>query len=344
MVREEGRTDADQQLYGLNHTNCDNGILSKNIFTDYLPVSVAIYMDDGRMPLNYIKVGDPDTGQMDLSEEPSGLIFEEINFSDLLDTDQDLGDLNWKHEAHHEDFNSSFRAPGIDLVVEENGNDLIELEAKLTVTPHHRDDIATEMIVRQNTEFCLAERIVYYYGEKLSQNVDLDELEELVTSEDVEQHPFILHGIWKTEDRSPMLDINETIDVFVISDMAYLKMLFDSNLERGGARTRIGRVLDLIVEWINQYKQNGRMEYLREDQGSRDHLKVTLYPEKYKIGLEKKYRHPRLSLDDILEIVPEDSIEELSPERRLDNSLVYASEVHRLEQLIKQGEKGGIDD
>ena len=96
--------------------------MSKNIFTDYLPVSAAIYMDDNGIDVKYVRVGDSETGQMSLGDDESGLVISERSFKDVIGIQSDLGEINWKHEAHMDGFDSSFKAPGIDLVVEEDGD------------------------------------------------------------------------------------------------------------------------------------------------------------------------------------------------------------------------------
>lgn len=313
------------ELYGINNSNCDT-ILSKNIFTDYLPIAMSIYMMDNEIPHQYIKIGSPEVGQTKVGDSLD-LKITKKPFYEILGVNKDNVDkINWKHEHHLSEYNKSINAPGIDIVCSLDSEEIIELEVKLTVSPHHRDDIKTEMIVRQNTQFAFAERIAYRFGEYLSQDVSVEDLERLIQNHANDQMPFIIHGLWKTMGRGPRLDETNTADVFVISDLAYLKMLLDSSFTHGGNRSRIGKVVDLIIEWLNQYKSENKINYLEEGRGIREHLKITLYPERYKENLSNLYEKLRLNINDMLDVVPPSSIDELSPERRLDNSLVFASE------------------
>ncbi len=303
------------ELYGINETNVDT-VLTKNIFTTYVPISTAIYLDDKNKPLHYLNVNE------------DNLRITNKSFKDLLGVNaEQLKQIKWLSESRNPTYNKSVKAPGIDMGSELDGNFLIELEVKLTVVPTHAESKVTEMIVRQNTQFNFAERLVYKYGEFLSENPTIDELNSLIENHQDMQMPFIIHGLWKTEGHSSKIDEAHALDVVVISDLAYLKILLSSNLEKsensGTVKTRIGRVVNLLLKWIKEFKTHERMTYREETQGSKDHLKITLYPVQYFEGLRDVYLNLRLSFEDFKKIVTSESIKKLSPERRLDGSIIF---------------------
>ncbi|MAF44052.1 MAG: hypothetical protein CMI54_07820 [Parcubacteria group bacterium] len=77
------------------------------------------------------------------------------------------------------------------------------------------------------------------------------------------------------------------------------------------------------MQWLNEYSQHNKLTYLKQDQGSRDHLKITLYPYDFCGELKNIYLSPRLNFRDLLQIIPKKSIRKLSPERRLDASVLF---------------------
>lgn len=309
------KTEKEPELYRIYKTNVDT-ILTKNIFTTYLPISASIYMTDKGMKNPYLRVN------------KNGLAITHEKFEKLMGVKHsDLSDISWNSESRRREFKKSVRAPGIDMMPVLNGKDVIELEVKLTVVPTHAKNKLTEMIVRQNTQFNLTERLCYDYGDLFEDNVDLKQLKDFVEKNWKFQKPFIVHGLWKTKGSSPIFDEKNTLDVLLISDFAYLYMLLNSPLNKKlgktMAKTRIGRVVDQILEWINEYKNDNKLTYKGPSEGSKDHLKITLYPVDYKPELKKIFTNLRLSLKDLLNIVPRVSIDSLDPERRLDTSLLF---------------------
>ncbi|MBA7632095.1 hypothetical protein ES703_39637 [subsurface metagenome] len=306
----------DSELYGIKIINLET-ILTKNVFTTYLPISASIYMSDKGIPTTYLK------------REESGLVISQTRFEELLGIrSSDFSRISWNSEGRKSSFGKSIRAPGIDMLPVFGRRELIELEVKLTVVPTYAKEKTTEMIIRQNTQFNFAERLCYYYGDFFEKDMDFDKIKNFLEENWLRQNPFIVHGLWKTIRDTPKLDRKNTLDVVVISDFAYLHMLLSApqtkGMITGAAKTRIGRVVDLIIGWINEYKNQGKMIYKGPLEGSKDHLKITLYPVDYKPELKSVFNNLRLSYEDLLKIVPKKSIKALSPERRLDASLYFA--------------------
>jgi len=303
------------ELYSIFNSNVDS-LLTKNIFATYVPIAASIYMTHKNVPNYYLR------------RDNSGLTIDKKKFDKLLEVKpEDLSKVKWNSEEKSRRFTKSIGSPGIDMVPTLNGNELTEFEVKLTVVPTHARKKVTEMIIRQNTQFNLAERICYYYFSLLKNDMDFNKLKLFVEKYWKLQKPFILHGLWKTVENTAELDKKNTMDVLCISDFAYLHILLSSPQEKGKdgnyVKTRIGRVVDLIIDWINEYKKHGKMTYKEATEGSKDHLKITLYPVDYHKDLKNIFYNLRLNFEDVMKIIPKKSIDGLGPERRFDASLLF---------------------
>ena len=303
------------ELYGIFQTNVST-VLTKNIFTTYIPISASIYMAQKKIVNHYLR------------RDENGLIIDKKKFNELLGIKlNDLNKITWKSEARNRRFSKSVGSPGIDMIPVLNDEELIELEVKLTVVPTHARQKVTEMIIRQNTQFNLAERICYHHYSLLNNKMNFDSLKQFVEKYWKLQKPFIIHGLWKTIESTSELDKKNTLDVVCISDFAYLHMLLISPQEKSrngkAVKTRIGRVVDLIINWINEYKKHDAITYKGDTEGSKDHLKITLYPVDYQKELKKIFYYLRLNFNDVQKIIPKKSISALGPERRFDSSLIF---------------------
>ncbi len=300
-----------KELYGIEHTAVKT-VLTKNIFTTYMPVSVAIYMDDKGLKIPYIYVH---SGKLAIKEVP---------FSALLGIKkQDLSKVTWENEFRNPHHTKSIRPPGIDMAALIDNQPKAIFEVKLTVVPTHAERKVTEMIVRQNTQFSFIERLCYAFGEKLDSSPSIVKLNKIILTQENNQHPFILHALWKTKGHTHMIDENHAFDVSMISDLAYLKILLSAPLQKGTAKTRIGRVIEHFLTWITEFKTKGKLTYKDIHQGSRDHLKITLYMTDYLPALAKLYYNLRLKMEDLQKIILPTSIKKLAPERRLDSSIIF---------------------
>ncbi len=304
-----------EELYGVKNTNVST-VLTKNIFTTYVPVSASIFLEDKNLRLPVLSVG---SGELKI---------EERFFSELIGTKKDkLKEIVWGSECRNPSYSKSRRAPGVDMGASLGDKFLLEFEIKLTVVPTHAESKVTEMIVRQNTQFNFAERLCYKFGRYLSKNPSISELKSILTKQEKNQDLFILHGIWKTVNHDSRIDQKNSLDVVAITDLAYLKILLNSTHEKTSRgtmiKTRIGRVVDQILSWIKEFKNSDKITYLGDSEGSRDHLKITLYPFEHKPELGKIYSAPRLNFSELQKIVLPDSIKQLSPERRLDASIIF---------------------
>ena len=274
-------------------------------------------MSSKNIPLKYIRVDDHNS-----------LEIVEIQFEDILGVNKtDVNRIKWKSGTCPSMFNHSANPPHVDMVPELDDAEILEFEVKLTVVPTFAGK-GTEVIMRQNTQFTLAERMAYRHRDLIdSRPLTTNKLREAVCNADY-QIPFVLHGLWKTIGTGIKLDVNNTADVYVISDFAYLWMILQ-HVSENTPNTRMGKVERLVRTWIVSYLESGTMRYREKDQNI-EHLKITLYPTDYLECLKVDYEKLRLNMADVLNIVPEDSIKKMSPERRRDAS-IFIDYLTRLE-------------
>ena len=140
-----------EELYGIKNTNVET-VLTKNIFTTYIPVSTSLYLENFEKKIPVLCVR---SGELKLEYE---------NFPKLIGVEkQDINNIIWRSESRNPTYNKSIRAPGVDMGAVLKDDFRLEFEVKLTVVPTHAENKLTEMNVRQNTQFNFAERIFTYF-------------------------------------------------------------------------------------------------------------------------------------------------------------------------------------
>ncbi len=307
------------ELFGIHQTNVDT-VVSKNRFATFFPVSTALYLSSKDRPIKYLRINN---GELDVTE---------IMFERAIGVDSDrLKDVHWNSETHPKLFDKSAEPPQMDMVPTLGGREMLEFEVKLTVVPTFNAQKITEMIVRQNTQFSLAERLAYRHRNLVDvRPVDEGTLRNMLRHEEC-QLPFILHGLWRTVGTNMVLHEFNATDVLFISDFAYVKILLDKLGNNPSSSSRVAKVVRLIRSWIANYVENGTMRY-KEKKANVEHLKVTIYPTDHLGELKHHYRELRLPLKDVWNIVPEESIRKMSPERRLDAALFSTSLIQSMQK------------
>ena len=320
-----GKGASNHELFGIHRTN-KRSIVTKNVFTTFFPVATALYLSSKGRPVKYLHVRD---GNLDTTE---------ILFEKAIGTDSSqLKNISWDSEVHPRSFTGGANAPQMDMVPSLDKKQLLEFEVKLTVIPTHNRRKTTELIVRQNTQFSLAERLAHRHSDLIDvRPIDVDVLRRMIGHED-RQLPFMLHGLWKTKGASMVLDESNAVDVFFISDFAYVWILLDKLDRSPGTSTRIAKVMRLIRTWLGNYVENGTMRY-KERGANVEHLKVTIYPTEHLPRLAEDYNNLRLSVKDVWGIVPKDSVRRMSPERRLDAALFSNFLIQSMQKPVKLAE------
>ena len=295
-----------RELSCIYHTNVRT-MMSKNNFPIFFPVATALRLSTRGIPIKYLAINN---GELNVTE---------IRFDEALRFDlQRLSEIRWNSRTHPEEYIRSDNPPQIDMVPMYDRRQLLEFVVKLTEVRTGQRRHTTKINLNQNTLFSLAERLVHRYPNLIEGRPGTIETLHNITTDEESQLPFILHGLWKTLPNSMDIDQRNTADVFFISDFAYLKMLLDKFDDN--PNSRIGRILEMIRRWIEEFNQRGRIRY-REDNSNVEKIDITINPTKHLEELDDSYRNLRLNIEDIREIIPERSRQQVPPERRLDVAL-----------------------
>lgn len=233
------------------------------------------------------------------------------------------------------------------------------LEIKLVVIPTSgsarkpKDEQSCEIVCRPSTIEQLAFSIANSYGEdgkQLMQKTILDSIKNpmdfkwsdeeymrkhgdqvvaaakgIIKNGLANQTPLVLTAVWRTEGQSPILDEN-AFDAFVWTDLAFLQLFTDSKFVSGTRVSRPGRTLCWLVKSLLDWSLQGTLQFKTH------HGSITFGTQTDKAGAfagQKTWKHmkstefttPRLSRDTVAELLTDDALDVLLPERRLDAAL-----------------------
>lgn len=353
---------AESYLYGLEHATHDfskERSFGKNIFTNALPVSLALYLS-GEMGLDPGWVKAVNHGNhLDVEHETKPI-------SEIIGTSPE--EAFWCFEESFDGYNryATEQVNKSDIVVKNRltGEETSAFEVKLTVVPTSntankpREEQSCELVVRPPSIEQLCFSIAAGYGpdrrhdigdiiakhlrypmdyEWSNERYMLDKLpfvveaaEDIALSNIDNQRPFLLDSIWRTIGKSPALD-EEAFDVFFWSDLAFMQFFTKSTRTQiKNHDDRIGRPARSVI-WLVKalwdYSTQGKVTF------ERAHSAITFGGQTDKAGaftgavsLEMVkcpyFIHPRIGRDKYLEVVKPEGIKFLSPERRLDGVLV----------------------
>lgn len=353
---------ADSYLYGLEyatHNFSEERSFGKNIFTNALPISLAMYLSD-EMGL------EPGWVKAISCGNRLGIQHETKPLPNIIGTAPE--EAFWGFEEGFDGYNryATGQVNKSDIVVKNRftGEETSAFEVKLTVVPtsntanKERDEQSCELVVRPPSIEQLCFSIAAGYGpdrrhdigdiiakhlrypmdyEWSNERYMLDKLQLVVdAAEDIaisnidNQRPFLLDAIWRTIGKSPALD-EEAFDVFFWSDLAFMQFFTRSSRSQiANHDDRIGRPARSAIWLIKalwDYSTQGKVTF------ERAHSAITFGGQTDKAGaftgavsLElvkcPNFVHPRISRDRYLEVVKPEGIKYLSPERRLDGVLV----------------------
>lgn len=253
--------------------------------------------------------------------------------------------------------------PRVDLVVQDSLKGICKsgLEIKLTALPdnstHHLKDheYGCELVIRPDTIVYLACSIVQnfktrrpllqsFFPQQINNIKDWTEIEnvlpfikdmvpvldEIALNIINNQKPIVMQPVWKTTGKSPSLAEN-CLDVFVWSDLAFLQLFLDA--ARGkNPLTKINRQVRTIVwliKMIHEFAINGQFDHesiidqmsynTKNDKAFAINGKIT-----HKYMKSSSLTKPRVSKDEIKNIILGGGQSLLSPERRFD-AIIYNS-------------------
>ena len=251
--------------------------------------------------------------------------------------------------------------PRIDFVTMDvnNGACLKGLEIKLTALPDNtthnlsEDNYAPELVVRPDTIVYLGISIIVQYEEKRKELLNIlnpicEEIKDWTSIHDVlpnipkmiktfdlillknleRQQPLIVQPIWKTHGKAPILNEN-CLDSFVWSDYAFTRLFIDSaksSLSKEGIN-RVTRTFVWLFKVLYDYALVGKFNYEKiidtqsyNTKNDKAFALSGLRTLKYMKSAE--LRRPRISRDEIKNIILGGGHKLLSPERRFDAVIV----------------------
>ena len=349
-------------LYGLEHATHDfskERSFGKNIFTNALPVSLAMYLSE-EMGL------EPGWVYTYASNGKLGIEHGTKPLQEIIGTNPK--DAFWCFEEGFDGYDkyATGQVNNSDIVVKNRhtGEETSAFEVKLTVVPTSstankpREEQSCELVVRPPSIEQLCFSIAAGYGPERRHDIGdiiakhlkfpmdydwsnerfmLEKLPFIVeAAEDIalnnidNQRPFMLDAIWRTIGKSPALD-EEAFDIFFWSDLAFMQFFTRSaRTQISNKENRIGRPARSVIWLVKSlwdYSTQGKVTF------ERAHSAITFGGQTDKAGaftgavsLEMvkcpSFVHPRISRDEYLSIVKPEGIRYLSPERRLDGVLV----------------------
>lgn len=346
---------ADPGLFGVSHKNSNRDFRiksgwGKNKFNSSFPAALCCYLHSKGAKAVYLNVG------------AGGYGTDEISIEEVLGADPTSDDVEFIFESHYSPFSTYLigTLPGTDLVIHVDSQCKRPLEVKLTALPDNTTcdktdaEYGSELVVRPDTIVYLACSLI-----ETLKNAELDflndvqiddwtevaevipRIEEILTGlERVinlignKQTPFLLHPIWKTNGKSPVLTDN-CLDVFVWSDSGFAHFIKEIAVSK--SKKSIGRLTRTAV-WLYKMLQ----EYAVSGKVNHDEIIDNLtYMKKndkaFSLAGNKTHDFmkcarlttPIIKKTEIKNIILGGGQNLLSPERRFDAILVNSPEVFK---------------
>lgn len=352
-------TDTRPGLFGIKNTNrnlSEKKNWGKNQFNNAFPVALANYMFSKNLEPVYLKLDNnfqvehnnisvKDLFGVAPTEENLFFSFESIHSSYQRYL---LGDVP--------------RADLTTMLLEDGGTqNLGALEIKLTAVPDNTTytlderNYSAELVIRPDTIVYLGASISKAYHDKSLELFDIlkpigegisdwteisdvlpyiDEmiitLDKLLLNNLNNQTPLIMQPIWKTEGKSHRLAHN-CLDIFIWSDFAFTRLFIDSS--RGASRktgiSRQARSVIWLYKMLYDFSKNGNFDHkkiidsLTYNTKNDKAFSITgIGTHRYLSGPE--LTKPRITINEIQNIILGGGEKFLSPERRFDSVIVQA--------------------
>jgi hypothetical protein len=256
--------------------------------------------------------------------------------------------------------------PRIDLVTQrrDSGSSLKGIEIKLTALPDNstcnltEDKFGCEIVIRPDTIVYLACSIAINYTDKQTELKQLigndfdaitdwteafnvipyirkmiEVIDKIALANLALQEPLVMQPIWKTQGKSPKLSDN-CLDVFVWSNLAFAQLFCDvARTEISGNKiTRQIRTIVWLFKMLYDFSRNGQINHLKII----DELSYNTKNDKA-FAVSGRVTHPymkcaeltkpRITKDQIREIIIGGGQNLLSPERRFDAIIFNSPEL-----------------
>lgn len=342
-------------LFGIEHTNRrSEDHWGKNCCNSSFPAATANYMMSHDISAVYIKLAEDNDRLL--------VVASEIPINQVYNCGERRTDsLYFAFEsvfAPYQDY-SIDAIDGIDLVIKSvDGTFLSPLEVKLTVMPDnttHRKPEAqwgSEIVIRAaTTQYCAlgmfdavhdearTVRAIFENACSSIQSWDNDfemthKTRQLSESIDIFQHsyytrqkPLLMQTIWKTQGKSPLLADN-AFDIIVWSDYAFSRLFIDASYEQANTMSRPMRASARLARCLWELSKSGKIRvtdiYRQMAFGNQTDKEFAISGSKWKSYVSsQRTEMPILPREVVNEIIEEGYIENLSPERRFDQTLYF---------------------
>lgn len=342
-------------LFGIEHSNRrPSDHWGKNCFNSSFPAATASYMMANNIPAIYIKLDEID-GQLKVvaSEIPIRKVF---NCGNRIPSN-----LYFAFESTFEPYQAYSFDPidGIDLVIKDlDGGFLSPLEVKLTVLPDSttykkpENQWGSEMVVRSaTTSYCA---LGMYDATKIEacevRNIFEDACSSIQSwDNDFEmthktpllceaidnfqhkyyhkQKPLLMQTLWKTQGKSPML-AEQAFDIVIWSDYAFSRLFIDSSYEIAPTMSRPMRATARLARCLWELSKSNKIRlmdiYRQMAFGNQTDKEFSIPGQKWKTYVSSpRTTRPILPKSVVNQIIEDGYIEQLSPERRFDQTLYF---------------------
>lgn len=349
-------------LFGITHSNRDftaKGSWGKNQFNSSFPAALTAYIHSKGMDCKYLMLSD----KLKIYHDFLNIEY----FLEKTPTSDDLFyAFETQYSPYQQLVIGTLPRVDLVTQSRETGNCLAPIEIKLTALPDNttcnleENKYGSEIVIRPDTIVYLACSIASkfsknqnllknVFGEKYFQIQDWTEgvnVQPLLTDmiKDInsicllmhnKQKPLILQPIWKTVGKSPRLAEN-CLDVFVWSDLAFTRLFIDAaNSEILRRKTKISRQSRTVIwlfKMLYDFAFNGQINHelvidtlsynTKNDKAFALSGKVT-----HKYMQSKELTKPRITKEDIKNIILGGGHNMLSPERRFDAIIFNSPEL-----------------
>lgn len=344
-------------LFGIEHSNRnDNNHWSKNCFNSSFPTATANYMLENHIPAIYINL---------IEEEGHlKVVADEIYIEDVFRCgDLQPQDLFFAFESVYEPYQEySFdQIDGIDLVVKTlDGTFLSPLEVKLTVMPDNttyrkpESQWGSEIVIRSaTTSYCalgmfdavndesIAVREMFEEACSDIQSWDNDfemthKVANLCRSIDsfqstyyLHQRPILMQVLWKTQGKTHLL-ADQAFDIVIWSDYAFSRLFIDASYDVSQSMSRPMRATARLAKCLWELSKSGKIRvkdiYRQMAFGKQTDKEFSIPGNKWRNYVNSpRIERPILSKEVVNEIIVPGYMENLSPERRLDQTLFFTN-------------------
>lgn len=341
------------RLFGINNSNRDYtnpDTWGKNQFNSSFPAALACYLYSKGLQAVYYKA------DKDMKRKVAY-----IGIDDLFGADPLGSNIYFSFETQYTPFQKYVvgSIPSNDLVILSNGQCLSSIEIKLVALPDHPtcnmsdDKYGCEIVVRPDTIIYLACSIIKSYDDnpieikKVLGNAGkhihdwteaanilpyIDEIywafRRIVEQKNEHQVPIIMEPVWKTEGKSPRLAEN-CLDVFVWSNFGMLNLFMPVEGERLKTISRHTRTMIWLFRMLSEYAEKGRFNgdkiiYESSYNTRNDKAFASNGLRTHPIMTCNELTTPRITKDEIKNIILGGGQNLLSPERRFD-AIIYNS-------------------